>query len=118
MRFAVSLLLAVHGLLHLLGFLKSWGLAALPELTGKTFVPLSEVQTRGLGLAWLAVSFTLLVSAGMSFARSEGWWWVAVVGALVSQGLILLQWHDAKAGTLANLLIAVVVIWELIQRKA
>ena len=37
----------------------------------------------------------------------RAWWPTAVAGVGVSQLLIVLQWQDAKAGTAANLLIAV-----------
>ena len=41
MRIAILFLLTVHALLHLLGFLKSWGLVALPDLSGRTLFPIS-----------------------------------------------------------------------------
>lgn len=40
MRIAVAVLLLVHGLIHLIGFLKPWKLAAVPQLSGRAIVPL------------------------------------------------------------------------------
>jgi len=33
MRIALAVLLAIHALIHLMGFLKAFGLAELPQLT-------------------------------------------------------------------------------------
>ena len=116
MRILVTLLLSLHALLHLLGFLKSWGLAALPELSGKTLVPLSPALTRVIGLLWLLGAFVLLTAAALRALRSDTWWLVASVGVVVSQALIVLQWSDAKAGTAANVLIAAAIVVHLADR--
>jgi hypothetical protein len=106
MRTFIVLLLSLHALLHLLGFLKSWGLLALPALSGRTLIPLTSELTRALGLAWLFAALVLLVSAGLRAFRNDAWWLVATGGIVLSQALIILQWQDAKAGTVANVLIA------------
>ena len=117
MRIAFLALLTVHALLHLLGVLKSWGLAALPELSGRTIVPLSPGALRALGAAWLLAGITLLVAAFLRGFRLDSWWIAAAVGVLLSQALIVLQWHDAKAGTLANVLIACVIALTLADHR-
>lgn len=117
MRIAFLSLVVVHALLHLLGFLKSWGLAALPELSGKTLIPLSPGALRTLGLAWLLASMTLLGAALLRGLRLDSWWIVAGVGVVLSQVLIVLQWQDAKAGTLANLLIAGMVVLTFVDAR-
>jgi hypothetical protein len=50
MRYATVVLLPVHGLIHLLGFLKPWKLAAVPQLSGHAIVPLSEGAFRAVGV--------------------------------------------------------------------
>jgi hypothetical protein len=40
MSTALAVLLVIHGLLHLMGFLKAFGLAELPQLTGPISQPL------------------------------------------------------------------------------
>jgi hypothetical protein len=37
------------------------GLAALPELSGKTLVPRSPVSTRAVGVVWLLSALVLVV---------------------------------------------------------
>jgi len=117
MRTAFLVLLTVHALLHLLGVLKSWGLAALPELSGRTIVPLPAGALRALGAAWLIAALTLLVAALLRGLRLESWWIVAAVGVALSQALIVLQWHDAKAGTWANVLIACAIALTLADHR-
>lgn len=109
MRIAFALLLVLHAALHLLGFLKSWRLLPLPQLSGRTLVPLSSGLTRAFGLGWLLAALLLTCAAALWSMRHEAWWIVASVGVLLSQGLIVLQWQDAKAGTLANLAVVVVI---------
>jgi hypothetical protein len=103
---ALILLLVVHGLIHGLGFAKAWDLAALPQLTWQTLVPVPAALTRVIGLAWLAPALLLLAAAALRTVRKESWWFLAAAAVLLSQALIVLHWHDAKAGSVANLLIA------------
>jgi hypothetical protein len=110
MRIGISLLLLVHGGIHLLGFLKPWRLAAVPQLGGRTLVPLSEAGGRALGLLWLLAAVALAAAAAMRLARQEPWWIVAGAGVVLSQALIVFQWHDARAGTVANALILLAVV--------
>lgn len=115
MRIAVVLLLAAHGLLHVLGFLKTWGLADLPGLSGKTALPLSATGTRALGLVWLVAAFVFLLAAALRAFLYDAWWLFAGAALLLSQGLICFQWQDAKAGTAANVLIALSIALVLAQ---
>jgi hypothetical protein len=108
MTVALLVLIVLHALLHLLGFLKAFQLAELPALSGQMLVPLSP---RLVGLLWLLTSLVLLSAAALRAFRLEHWWTVALAGVVLSQALIVLQWQDAKAGTAANLLIAIAIAW-------
>ncbi len=82
-RWTVSALVVLHGLIHLLGDGVAWVLAAV-----------------------------LLVVAGVLLAASVRWWWmVGAVAAVVSQALIVSAWSEAKAGTVANGVLALAV-WQ------
>lgn len=94
-------LLALHGLLHLLGFVKAFGLMALPGLAR----PVSRVA----GLGWLAAAALLLATAAARLAGADGWWALGAVALLASQALIASAWQDARAGTLVNLVLLVAV---------
>lgn len=109
MRSVTFGLLVVHGLIHILGFLKPWKLAAVPQLSGRSIVPLSDGAFRAVGLLWLAASVAFLAAALLRLMGRESWWMIAAPAILLSQALIILQWGDAWAGTAANVLLAIAV---------
>lgn len=99
MRTAFAVLLALHGLIHLLGPAKAFGWANVSQLRA----PISP----GAGLLWL-VAAGLLVAGAVGFRLRAPWWWYpALPGVLLSQGLIATTWGDARFGTLANVIIAI-----------
>src|SRR5512146_1062703 len=110
MRVGLVLLLALHGLLHLLGFLKPWGLAALPELGGRMPVSLSPTGERAVGLLWLVAAVAFLVAAWLRGGGRSSWWTVAAAAVVLSQLLVLLQWQDAKFGTVPNVIVAIAAV--------
>ncbi len=102
-RILFLILLAVHGLIHLLGFAKAFGLAELPQLV--------QPISRPWGALWLAAAALTLATAVM-LPLAPRWWWVMGAVALVaSQAVILSGWSDAKFGTLANVVLLVGVAW-------
>lgn len=109
MRIAIAFVLAFHGLLHVLGFLRFWRPESVAQLNGPTLVALSPAAGRAVGLAWLLASILFLAAAGGALSGSMRWWWTAVPALLLSQALIVLHWHDAWAGTLVNVAIALAV---------
>lgn len=96
------LILFIHGLIHLLGAIKAFSLAELPDLN----LPISKPA----GLLWLTAAALLLISSGLFLVNSGYWWAFSFIGIIISQGLILSAWKDAKFGTLPNIIILVVVI--------
>jgi hypothetical protein len=54
MRIAISLLPAIHALIHVMGFAKAFGLASLTQLK----IPIS----RPMGVLWLAAAMLLLMA--------------------------------------------------------
>lgn len=109
MRVVLALLLIVHGLIHLLGFLKAFDLAAVP-LTGQTLVPLGTVGQRVAGIGWLVAAPLVVAAGALMLAQVPGWWQLGAPALLLSQGLVVLAWPDAKAGTIANAMLAVLVL--------
>jgi hypothetical protein len=105
MRWLVVVLLAVHGLIHFLGFAKAFGYAELPQLTP----PVSAE----MGVAWLAAGLLVVASAVTLVASPRSLWIVGSVAFIVSQAVIVSAWSDAKAGTILNvvLLLAVTHAW-------
>jgi len=94
--------LIIHGLIHLMGFLKAFQLTEINQLTQTIHKPIVL-----LGL----ISALLFIIAAVIFLLKNDWWWMIAVPALVlSQLLIIMYWQDAKYGTIANVIILVGII--------
>ena len=97
--------LLLHGLIHLMGFVKAFDLAPIQGLT--------QDITRTVGLLWLLAAL-LLGATAVAFAVNAKWWWLlALTAAALSQFLIFTVWQDAKFGALANLFIVLVALLNL-----
>ena len=102
MTTAFLILVIVHGLIHLLGFVKAFGLSDVKQLT--------QTISKPFGVIWL-LAFIFFVIAAILFALNNSYWWFFGFVALVtSQVLIIFFWHDAKFGTVANVIILIVSI--------
>ncbi|NIA30849.1 MAG: hypothetical protein GWP06_13165, partial [Actinobacteria bacterium] len=102
-------ILFIHGLIHLLGFVKEWQLAQVSQLTGATLFPLSGNLSKVAGLLWLLAFILFVVSSSAYLLGQDIWWMVAFWALLISQILIIIYWPDAKFGTIANIIIFIVV---------
>jgi hypothetical protein len=89
-----AVVLAVHGLIHLLGVAKAFGWAELPQLTH----PVSP----GLGAVWLIAAMLFVAAAVALLAWPRGWWAVGAFAIVISMIAILPSRADAKAGALVN----------------
>ena len=98
-RWFVIVVVAIHGLLHLLGAVKGFGWAAV--------LALSTPVGPWMGLAWLVVGL-LVLSVAVLLARGSCPWWLPLVAALASQALIVTAWQDAMFGTVVNVLLLAV----------
>ena len=102
MQWVVVVVVVLHGLIHLLGSSKGFGWAEVSQLR--------EPIGPAMGGAWLAAG-ALVVIAGVSLASGVHWWWiVGAVAVVASQAVILTSWNDAKAGTLANVVLLAAVV--------
>lgn len=102
MRTVVTILIALHGVIHLLGFVKAFGLAEVENLK----LPISKP----LGMMWLAVFVLFSIAIVQRIIHSDYWWLVAGVAVVLSQVLIVISWQDAKYGTLLNVVILIAVV--------
>jgi len=94
--------ISLHGLIHLMGFIKAFRFAEINQLS--LHIP------KPWGIVWLLAFAVFSLSGLLLIVKYEYWWLFAFVGVVVSQVLIILYWQDAKFGTIANLLILIVVI--------
>ena len=62
------------------------------------------------------VAYALFLCAVIFFLLYSPLWWIyAAAGVVVSQILIILDWHEAKYGTITNIIILLVIIPFLLQ---
>lgn len=102
MRFLFAFILLVHGLIHLLGFLKAFQLADISQLT--------QPVSRASGVFWLLAALLFVVSAALFLFHKDVWWMFAAPAVVISQILVFMQWHDAKFGTIANIIALSVIV--------
>lgn len=94
--------LVIHGMIHLLGFLKAFKLAEINQLTQNISKP--------MGIFWL-IGLILFIGAAIQLISIQDLWWLTSLAAIIiSQVLVFMFWHDAKFGSIANIIIFLSVI--------
>ena len=100
MRILFLILVILHGLIHLLGFVKAFGLKEVKELTLHISKP--------IGIVWLIVAALFLIFGILYFIYNKYAWLFGLVAVITSQILIFYFWKDAGYGTIPNLVILLV----------
>jgi len=96
------IVLFIHGMIHILGFLKAYQLAEINQLTQNISKP--------MGILWLIALILLFAVAIQLVSNHDLWWITALAAVILSEVLIILFWQDAKFGTIANIIILLAVI--------
>ena len=112
MRIAISILLLLHGVAHLVGFLGPWGFLpaprpgmAPPPQTNVLFggrVALGDTMARALGIAWLVIAIAFAIVAFGLWRQAP---WIRVAYAtivLTSLALTIAWWPLSRIGVLVN----------------
>ncbi len=108
-RKALAVLLMVHGVIHAVGPLATWGLVDFENIDGEPTVALSDGAADALGGVWI-VALVLFVVAAIAVLLRRTWWApVTLIGVAISQVLVVLFWQGAWRGTVANALILAAV---------
>lgn len=106
MKAVLIILIILHGAVHALGFLKAYNIAPVSQLTQ----PISRLN----GTLWFFTGL-LFISASILFSFQQPWWWMLSFPAIIlSEYLIINDWHDAKFGTVMNLLVFIATIFGFI----
>ena len=101
MKIVIIAIILLHGLIHLMGFVKAFGLAEINELT----LPIS----RTWGFLWLLTAILLVLSGILFWMNISAWWIPAIFGVLLSQGLVFAFWQDARFGSIPNLIVLILI---------
>jgi len=105
MRYVLIALILFHGLIHLMGFSKAFGYAALKQLS----LPVSKPA----GLLWLLATVFFLTAVILIALSSRYWTPVLITACVLSQLLIILSWKEARFGTLVNIVLLAIAILSL-----
>jgi hypothetical protein len=106
MRELLLVLISLHGLLHLLGFIKAFKLARLDQMPH----PISKVN----GVFWLVAACFVVTTGFLFYFFVDGWWIVGLASVVVSEYVIITDWEDAGLGSTLNILILLISIIGLI----
>lgn len=109
-RRIAALALALHGLVHLIGFVVPWRLAQVEGFVYRTTafggaLELGETVALVIGLAWLAIAVGFVVAAvGVWGARR---WAIPLVGVLAAASLVVcvMGLPETVAGIVVNVAI-------------
>ena len=100
-----ALLLFIHGCIHLVGFAKGFNLRVIPLLT--------QNISRVAGLLWFITSLLFYTSTVLVLLQIKLWWLLVAVALIISEGLIIGNWRDAKPGSIINVIILILMIFLL-----
>ena len=112
MRLVAAVVMFVHGVAHLPGFLVSWRLASFDELPYRTTIlagrlDLGDHGIQIVGILWAALAFTFLAAGAAAFLRLP--WWGPVAQAAVALSLVLcaIGWPETRIGVLVNIALGI-----------
>jgi hypothetical protein len=102
MRILFLIIVFLHGIIHLTGFVKAYGFQEVEALT----IPISKP----MGVLWLFATSLFLLLGILHFFGNKYAWLVGLIAVIVSQIIIIYFWKDAKFGTIPNLIILSVTL--------
>ncbi len=105
MRTGFSILLIIHGLIHLLGLIKAFNIASVQQIR--------HPVSRPRGYFWGLTSVLFILAAVLCLLKNDIWWIVAAFAVISSQLLISQNWSDARAGTIPNIIIILGIVYGL-----
>lgn len=118
--YVAIVIVALHGLIHLMGFVAYWPLGEIAELPYKTTflngrLNLSQTGMRLFGVLWLLAAVGL-VGAAVSRVTDQSWWLpLMLVATVVSLVITVLDWSNAFRGALLSglMLVPLLLLWGL-----
>ena len=109
-RIVLMIVLIVHGLIHLIGFVVPWRLVTIEGMAYKTTLlagglNVGDTGMRAVGLLWLLLALGFVVAGG-GVVTGQSWWRMLALGVTVlSLVVTILGLPDSPFGVLINLII-------------
>lgn len=115
MRIAFGIILLVHGIAHLVGFVVPWRLMSSAEMPYKTALfaghwEVGDVGMRVNGLLWLVAALAFLFAGIAVMRQAHGGETLALYVSLASLALCVVSWPEARIGLFINLAILVYLL--------
>lgn len=107
-RYLLAAVLALHGLIHVIGFAAAWRLGGLSGVTAAPAFPHLEAGSApvlALGALWLLAGAGFVVGGAGLAVRRHWWSWVTGGAAVLSLALCVMWWRSAPVGIAADLLV-------------
>jgi hypothetical protein len=106
MHTLIALLLLIHGVAHVVGFVAAFRLmpdtvAHVTTLLGG-LISIGEPATQVLGILWLVVALAFAVAAVGALVRADRWPAFTGAAAIASLVMCLLFWPEARIGAGAD----------------
>lgn len=97
MRIIIVVIMAIHGLIHFVGFAKAFHIGDMAQF--------SKDISKPMGLLWF-LSAVLFILSAIGLSLKKDWWPIlGIFVVFLSQILIFSVWADAKYGIIANVII-------------
>src|SRR5690606_33508808 len=96
-RVVLIVLVLLHGLMHLLGFYRSF--------SHKGIVSIKKRISKPHGWLWFICALLFILTGFFIIFKVNGWIYFIMAALLISQVLIWLSWREARYGTIINLAI-------------
>lgn len=108
-RLGLAVVVVVHGVVHILGFLATWELAEIGTL-GRPSLEAGSGPPLAFGLLWL-VAMLGFVASGIGMALETAWAdGLAKASAVVSLVVTIPWWSDAWVGAVVSAVILVALL--------
>lgn len=102
MKPLLIVIIFLHGIIHLIGFVKGFFPASLEKV--------SLTVSYSMSVVWLLTS-VLFLASGISLAAAKSWWHIpALVAVVLSAVLIISIWQEARFGMILNLVVLVAAL--------
>ena len=115
MTITAGIILALHGLVHLMGLVAYWPLADIADLPYKTTLfngawNLGDGGMRVFSVLWLIAALGF-IAAGAGLVTGQGWTTQALAfSALLSLSITALDWGVAFRGTVIDVVVLVALL--------
>ncbi len=116
MKIVAAILLLIHGLSHLPGFLGPWKLS--PSVPYKTTIlagrlDVGAIGAKVVGALWLLLVIDFALVAWAAYVGAAWWPLGALAAASASLLLCLVDWPETRIGVAIDIaLIVIIVVWK------